>query len=194
MKNFISAVILIGFCHNANATFTNYGDYIYDTISNLDWHNFTNTYNKSFDYISGQFGVGGEFEGWRYATYSEARNIYDGPNGYAYLGSDDWTVSLGALTLTNSSGDSYSSLHGLTSSIPYINSGFFDERRTFGVNDGIRNTETSLTESTSNLTIGSWLVRDSQHYTSVSEGTSLYLLSFGLIALLGLQRKRKPFS
>jgi hypothetical protein len=42
-----------------------------DTSSGLDWLDLTVTTNRSFNDISAQLGVGGQFEGFRYATTAE---------------------------------------------------------------------------------------------------------------------------
>jgi len=47
------------------------GTYTTDTVGGLDWLDLTESTGRSFDYVSTQFGVGGEFEGWRYATGEE---------------------------------------------------------------------------------------------------------------------------
>ena len=48
---------------------------ILDTASNMEWLDLTETADLTVDYVSGQFGPGGEFEGWRFATYSEGQQL-----------------------------------------------------------------------------------------------------------------------
>jgi hypothetical protein len=48
--------------------FIDNGNYTTDTKSGLDWLDVTLSVNQSYNYVSSQFGVGGEYEGWRYAT------------------------------------------------------------------------------------------------------------------------------
>jgi len=55
--------------------FIDHGSYTTDTISGLDWLDVTTTMEQSVDYISSQFGVGGEYEGWRYATGIEFNQL-----------------------------------------------------------------------------------------------------------------------
>jgi hypothetical protein len=45
--------------------------YLSDTATGLDWLDVTASVNMSFDQVSAQFGVGGTFEGWRYASGDE---------------------------------------------------------------------------------------------------------------------------
>jgi hypothetical protein len=42
-----------------------------DTETGLEWLDLTESVNRSFDDVSGQFGPGEDFEGWRHATGSE---------------------------------------------------------------------------------------------------------------------------
>ena len=42
-----------------------------DSSSGLDWLNLTESTNLSYNYVSSQFDIGGQFEGWRYAKVTE---------------------------------------------------------------------------------------------------------------------------
>lgn len=42
----------------------------------LEWLDLTKSTNRSYNTVLGQFGAGGEFEGWRYATTTEVRALY----------------------------------------------------------------------------------------------------------------------
>lgn len=46
-----------------------------DAAQNLDFLDVTFSTNRSFDDVSSQFGVGGDFEGWRYATEQEVLGL-----------------------------------------------------------------------------------------------------------------------
>ncbi len=48
-----------------------------DAISGLQWLDWEYTINRSYDDVSSQLGAGGEFEGFRYATYAEVFDLYD---------------------------------------------------------------------------------------------------------------------
>jgi len=47
-----------------------------DAISGLQWLDWSHTINRSYDDVSSQLGAGGEFEGFRYATYDEVVTLY----------------------------------------------------------------------------------------------------------------------
>lgn len=46
-----------------------------DVAQNLDFPDLTQSTGRSFDDVSSQFGVGGDFEGWRYATMQEVVDL-----------------------------------------------------------------------------------------------------------------------
>ncbi len=48
----------------------------YDDVSGLQWLDLTETYGLTYDYVSGEFGAGGEFEGFRYATNAEVQALW----------------------------------------------------------------------------------------------------------------------
>ena len=55
------------------ATDTNFGtdSLTRDTVTGLDWLNITHTTGRSYVDVSGRFGVGQEFDGYRYATIDQ---------------------------------------------------------------------------------------------------------------------------
>jgi hypothetical protein len=59
----------------ASTNFIDNGSYTTDTISGLDWRDVTATQGQSYNSVSGQFGVGGNFEGYRYATGAEFNKL-----------------------------------------------------------------------------------------------------------------------
>lgn len=48
-----------------------HGDYFTDTTNGLDWYDVTLSVNRTYNDVVTQFGVGGDYEGWRYASSSE---------------------------------------------------------------------------------------------------------------------------
>jgi len=48
-----------------------------DTVSNLEWLDWTLSTDISFDEMQLLFGVGGDFEGWRHATYDETVDLVE---------------------------------------------------------------------------------------------------------------------
>jgi hypothetical protein len=68
-----------------------------DTVGGLDWLDLTLTKNRSVDDITAQLGVGGEFEGFRYATTAEITALWTeaGITGITNepIEPADWTVA-----------------------------------------------------------------------------------------------------
>ncbi len=58
-----------------------HGTYFTDTQSGLDWLDVTASANRSYNDVSSQFGSGGDFDGWRYATAAEFGAMWDNVTG-----------------------------------------------------------------------------------------------------------------
>lgn len=58
--------------------------YTTDTVGGLDWLDVSSTTGLSVDYISTQFGIGGDYEGWRYATGIEFNILINNYTGSTY--------------------------------------------------------------------------------------------------------------
>jgi hypothetical protein len=50
--------------------------YITDTSTGLDWLDVTASRNMSYLDVSAQFGTGGKFAGWEYATVNEVEGLW----------------------------------------------------------------------------------------------------------------------
>jgi len=59
----------------ASTDFTDNNTYTTDTISGLDWLDVTISAGQSYNYVSSQFGSGGEYEGYQYATGSQVNQL-----------------------------------------------------------------------------------------------------------------------
>ena len=77
MKKLILAIAFLLFASTAHATlierdFLSAGDALltYDTDTKLEWLDVNQSINISYDTIVNQFGVGGNFEGFRHANTS----------------------------------------------------------------------------------------------------------------------------
>ncbi len=72
-KTLIAVVLMCtaGLSSAASMRFIDNDTYTTDTVGGLDWLDVTITANQSFSYVSSQFGAGGLYEGWRYATARE---------------------------------------------------------------------------------------------------------------------------
>jgi len=68
---------------NAGAAIIDNGSYTTDTSAGLDWLDVTASLGRSFDDVSGQFGPGGDFEGWRFATTDEFSTLLVHATGLA---------------------------------------------------------------------------------------------------------------
>lgn len=85
LKSIIGAVCacLVAVSFNVNAALVSVdwkttGDNLIttDTVSGLDWLDLTETNDMSYNYVSGQLGSGGQFEGFRYATPAEVVDLW----------------------------------------------------------------------------------------------------------------------
>jgi hypothetical protein len=63
------------------------GSILYDSDTGLSWLDFDQTVNRSRNYVKTQFGPGGEFEGFRYATMDEVEQLWINA-GIPYIGND----------------------------------------------------------------------------------------------------------
>ena len=65
--------LMVAFTSHSHAAIVDSFDhtYITDTETKLDWLDVTLSVNRTYTDVSSQFGTGGEFEGWRYASGDE---------------------------------------------------------------------------------------------------------------------------
>lgn len=77
---YVSAAAFVGFTGMESHAATLSAGFTYDYTNNvlidgntggLSWLNLAETTNKSYNTVSGEFGIGGDFEGYRYATGAE---------------------------------------------------------------------------------------------------------------------------
>ena len=70
---FSKALALVGLtlCVNASAAIIDNDTFTTDTSTSLDWLDVTASQGRSYDDVASQFGVGGDFEGWQFATTSQ---------------------------------------------------------------------------------------------------------------------------
>lgn len=78
MKNFFVVVMLVCSIQSAGAAFIDYGSYLADTESGLEWLDVTASVGLSYDDVSANFGDGGLFPGWRYASTAEFQGLLAG--------------------------------------------------------------------------------------------------------------------
>jgi hypothetical protein len=192
--NLIGLTLLIsGQAHAAIADFTDNGTYTTDTLSGLDWLDATESTNRSYDDISGQL-MGGDFDGWRYASAVEVNTFWDNAGGTApYEGSAAsayWISDLQALwgvTSTDTSGGTITSV--LTSTTTVSNTHQVSTMFLIATDPPAGSAtlvDVSWFDSAPVEVFGSALVRPS----SVPVPAAIWLFGAALIGLVGF-RKRK---
>lgn len=77
-----SAVIHSNIATATTSDFVDHGTFLVDKSSGLKWLDLTLTYDKTYDYVGSQFGSGGEYEGWRFATFQEFDTMVFNYSGY----------------------------------------------------------------------------------------------------------------
>lgn len=77
-KKAVLAAIFSLFASPASAAFIDYGTYLSDEATGLDWLDVTASVNRSYKDVAAQFGAGGDYEGYRFATITEFRALISG--------------------------------------------------------------------------------------------------------------------
>lgn len=95
IKKMIAGVSLALSASLTQAMIIDHDTYLTDTDSGMDWLDVTTSLNRSYIDVSAQFGSGGDFEGWRYATRAEFHALLDSWTGY--------TSDINSLTSTTGS-------------------------------------------------------------------------------------------
>lgn len=101
---------LMGFTlsFSANSAIIDLGSITQDTSTNLDWLDVTLTRSLSYNEVFAEMGVGGKYEGWRYATVDELNRLIEN-FGYPSGGADDDLIELMIHTLGDTSDAYYDS-------------------------------------------------------------------------------------
>ncbi len=78
LKSFIGAICtcLSIMSSNVYAAIIDYGTYVTDTASGLDWLDVSTTRGDSYNAVLGRISVGGNLEGWRLATSTELTTLF----------------------------------------------------------------------------------------------------------------------
>jgi hypothetical protein len=196
-KFFIGVVVLMVAMGSSNAALINNGDYTTDTETGLDWLDLSKT--NGMNYISAQTLFSGD--GWVHATESQFEGLIDSVfPSYAQTSTSGYMQVSGSDIVSYNAARNFKELFGTTcdSSNPVCSYGFYEvggNLRLGGVyvysgayvyRDYTYNYSAASSSAHSNNSVGIFLVRTS----SVSEPTSIMVLSLGLIGL-GLARGNK---
>jgi len=89
-KQLYLGLVMAALAATAHSTIIDHVDYLTDTASQLDWLDVTLSWNRSYVDVSSQFGIGGDFEGWRYADLGEVYQLLTNTTGESVM-PDGWT-------------------------------------------------------------------------------------------------------
>jgi hypothetical protein len=199
---FISLIMLISNQGNAAIVgFIDNGNYTTDSFSGLDWLDITESTNRSYIDVSAQFGISGDYEGWRYATVAEVVNFFDNAGGTApYSGDTDgqqsWVTDLLGLwgvTYTNTGNNGAFQITG----DPWVSSATARSMirladnyppGSSNPNDFALATPTlSFSDNQAGDAYGSALVR----LSAVPVPAAVWLFGTALLGLIGFSKKRR---
>lgn len=170
-----------------------------DTATGLEWLDLTLSINRSYNDVSANFGVGGDFEGWRYATAADLVTLFTNAGFPPFYYSSPATPAM--LALIQMFGATYADTFGAQSGLDTYTDGFFDDGNPFDpvshalldhdlrdYGGGPINVErAALSGPNGDPALGtpwegSWLVRAGEA-TAVPEPGSLALLGVGLLGI-----------
>lgn len=191
------------------------GAITYDPASGLEWLDIPLTTNLSYDYLQTQFGLGGQYEGFRHATESELASLLVGfgfsgfpvwPQSEAAFAPAQAAVSALGLTCAGTCGSFWYETVGRleidpTSPFPTYNPqvriGYrtvFDRRQREEISEGVARVYgySSTVPNSANQYVGHFLVRDA--LSPVPLPGTLTLLAGGILGLMfpAVRRRAVP--
>lgn len=172
------------------------GTYTVDLNSGLRWLDMSSTQGMSFNQVSASLVNGGSLQGWRYATASEFRDLFES-RGYYFSGNPLNTsllegetffqslIGLMGATVSNGNANSIFGILGTdytSSSYQYMGQiySFYDSSESFA------KIERGPLDTATNDAVGSYLVQ--QHVSPVPAPSTWILMLTGL-GLLALSRR-----
>lgn len=182
----------------AHAALIDNGDFTTDSTTNLQWLDLTLTRGRSYNDVASQFGAGGEFEGWRHATFSDLNTLFVSLGYSANYLSSPATPGMLANIL----------LFGITQSraVPTGAAGVFDDSASGSspsdVGWAILHTEADIsnldgativndefTADTASFLQGNWLIRSTA--TEISEPGTALIMALGIMGIYFRRRARQ---
>ena len=199
MCHLIAVTVLLAVSVSSQAVLIDNGNITSDTATGLHWLDLTQSTNLSVGFVSTQFGAGGQFAGFRYATNNEVQAMILSEGFSLGTVSGDSGVlgftNLFGVTLSGSGPGGLFGVQGFTDD--GINNGLpgharLSLRRTtsgFNTTVSINNGSTFSTS----LSNGHWLVTTTLPQPpgpSLPEPATLGLVFAGLVGLRGRYRRR----
>jgi len=180
--------------------------YLTDTNSQLDWLDVTTSKGQSYNYVSGQFGAGEVYAGWRYATGREFNGLVSAwtgksisPTNYGIVGQENHLYAridgliemLSTASAPASRNDWLYTLKGLIADTPVV-SGWhlaaFMRDKDVGLDLTYAHSWAQL-DGLSSDHIGSFLVRDTLIATPIP--AAVFMFAPALLGFLGFRRRRR---
>lgn len=205
MKNkFLKAIVLgivITVSHGANATLISANDATFgvgsvtrDNISGLEWLDVLHSTDRSYNDVSGQFAVGGDFAGWRYASQAELKAYFisgGAPTSFASGGQPAGSYDLWIKDLLSIWGNTQGTISSGTASLNVIID--YD----IGTSNGVAYISAGTTSllhyfqsHNDNISyLASALVRDAA-VASVPTPPTILLFGIALIGLVGFGKRK----
>ncbi len=192
---------------SANSAIIDNGTYTTDTATDLDWLDVTASINRSYNDVVTQFGIGGDYEGWRYANTSDFTQLWhnilgNNPTGLTWTinasSSSDllpWIQVFGDTSINENFWVNAIYTRGFLDSAPGFTSRPYSAQVYIDDTYSLHNTDATYGWHYGDnrySTMGSWLVRDASapEPPPVPIPASLWLFGSGLIGLIGLARRK----